>query len=545
MATDFVYGRQPLTGSEIGVKSYSTTLAAKLVVKLDTSNKESGASPAGVVVTAASTDMPFGVTVESFASGGTGRVQCYGIAVCTAGAAITAGDVVMPTSSGKVITQTSAKPQVGIAMHDAAADGDPVRVLLQLAKNALPENPNMAPSKNIVRLSDRDDTYPGGLLDVMSGEVYDQRGNTIGRMRPVDEDMSALSDYAATLAHREMAAQCRRPVTMTDASGDERLVTMDLGVSDVHQAAPLSNYAAGYKLSDGVADVAAPVLTVAKDTDKYYTWDKENAFQRVQPTAGANGGTVPEINPTLSNTSYQTVAYALGAFLPTEVVGNADAPLRPEMAAIRRVMNALKLEREIRVATLLTTSGNWDSSLYTNLAAGAKWNGGASSDPIKDLHTIIEASYAPVTGIIWSEKVEHDFVRNAQVQKYLYAKDGAAPLPTADQLSSVFRLPTIYTAKMKYIASSALTYVWGNSVVLLHQPPSMPPQDQEDVATALTFRWNGGQTSDGSMVAGWLVRKFFMQDRGGRGGQKLVVVHNDVEKMTSAYVGGLIAGAHQ
>jgi len=546
MATDFQYGRSPVVGGEYGVKSYSTTLAAALVVKLDTSNKESGASPAGVVVTAASTDMPFGVTVESFASGGTGRVQCYGIAVCTAGAAITAGDVVMPTSSGKVITQTSAKPQVGIALHDAAADGDPVRVLLQIAKNALRRrrNTNMAP-KNVVRLSDSDKDFPGGMLDLTDGRVFDAAGNTIGRMTPVDEDMSALADYTASLAYSEMAKQARRPVTMRDGFGGERLVAMDLGTSDVHQAAPLSNYAAGYQLSDGVADIACPVLVVGKDTDKYYTWDKENAFKRVQPTSGANGGAVPEVNPTLSNTSYQTVPYALGAFLPTETIANADSPLRPEMAAVKRVMNALRLEREIRVATLLTTSGNWDSSLYTNLGATAKWNGGSTSDPIKDLHTIIESSYMPVTGIVWSERVEHDFVRNAQVQKYLYAKDGPAPTPSGMELSSIFKLPPIHTAKMKYIASSALTYVWGNSVVLLHQPPSIPPQDQEDVATALTFRWNGGQTSDGSMVSGWLVRKFFMQDRGGRGGQKLVVVHNDVEKMTSAYVGGLIAGAHQ
>ena len=402
-------------------------------------------------------------------------------------------------------------------------------------------------ASNLVQLSATDRDYPGAMLDIDSGHVFNLSGDTIGRLKPVEEDTVKLSDYAARLAYSEMAKQLGHPVTMTDATGEERLVKMDLGTSDVHQAAPIGNYAAGYKLSDGVADIAAPVLVVKKDTDKYYTWDKENAFQRVQPSGNANGGTVPEVNPTLSNTSYQTVARALGAFLTTEVIASADGSLRPEMAAIKRVMNALLLEREIRVATLMQTNGSWDSTLVTTLGATAKWNAGTTSDPIADLHNIIEKSYMPVTGIVWSELVEHDFIRNAQVQKYIYANSngGKNPLPSGGDISSMFKLPNIYTAKMKYIASSALTYVWGNHVVLLHQPPTIPPSDQEEVASTLTFRWDGGQTADGTMTAGWLIRKFFMQDRGGRGGQKLVVVHNDAEVQTSAFVGGLIKSAHQ
>jgi len=401
-------------------------------------------------------------------------------------------------------------------------------------------------TSQIVQFSDKDLGVRNGTLDLATGHVYDAAGNTVARMIPSGEDPAVLSDIAASLCYSNMAAQLGRPVRMRDSAGDERLVQMDLGTADVHIAAALPNYAAGYKLADGVADLACPPVLVPKDTNKYYTWDKENAFSRVAPTNNASGAGTPEINPTLSNASYQTVPRALGAFIPTEVLANADSPLRPEMAAIRRVMDALRLEREIRVATLMQTGANWDSTLYTNLAAGAKWNGGASSDPLADLHKIIESSYAPVTGIIMSELVEHDFVRNAQVQKYIYTKNGIGAVPSMGELASALKLPPIYTAKQKYIKSGALTYVWGNDVVLIHEPAQMPPSDQEDVATAITFRWDGGGTADGSMTSGWLVRKFFMQDRGqGRGGQKLVVVHNDTEIMTSKFVGGLVKGAHQ
>lgn len=135
MATDFARGRSPLPGSEFGFKSYGIALAANKLVMLDTSNKESGSSVGGVIVTTANTSTPLGVSVEAAVSGGVVRIQCYGIAVCTGGAAITAGDVVMPTAAGKVLTQTAAKPQVGVALEDCAADGDLVRVMLFPAFN--------------------------------------------------------------------------------------------------------------------------------------------------------------------------------------------------------------------------------------------------------------------------------------------------------------------------------------------------------------------------------------------------------------------------
>lgn len=385
-----------------------------------------------------------------------------------------------------------------------------------------------------------------GLLEMSTGRVFDPRTGAQTEQLEVRGDFDALlSDYAARVCHSGIARQLGRPVTMRDRDGDGVLVSMDLAQSDVHTDAALPNYAAGYKLAAGVADLAAPPIVVDKASNKFNTWDSVNAFRRVLPTGGTAGGQVPEVNPSLSRDTYATVEYALGAFVPTNVQANADAPLKPYQAAINRVMNALKLEREIRVATKLRTTGSWDTSLVTALSGTTKWNGGTSSDPIKDLHSLIEASAAPVTGIVMSEQVLHDFVRNSQVQKYIGYKSSAAPVPNEAQIAALLDLPTIHKASMKYFASgTALSYVWGGDVVLLTQPSEMPPSNQEEVASAVTFRWNGGEAPDGTMTAGWMVRTFFDPKRGGRGGTMVVVVHNDAEVMTSTLVGGLITGAH-
>lgn len=400
-------------------------------------------------------------------------------------------------------------------------------------------------------------------IDLKDGTIRDDSGKITGHATPAGSYRSKLADERtlaacfADLHYRKMAREIGGDVSlrtkdgsigMTDESGDEVIVKMDLGSSDVHQASPMGNYQAGYRLADGCADLAMPVLMVGKDTDKYYTWSDTNAFQAVTAQIGSDQGAVPEVSPTLSNTSYTVVPYALGAFVPNDLVANADGALVIPTAFMRLVDNKLRLARELRVASKLTTTGNWNSNNCATVVAGAKWNGGASSDPILDLHTRIENSALPVTHIIMPEKVSNAFLRNSKVQDYLKYKDGAPALPMggASDFASRLGLPPIIVARQKYkpTTSSAMTYVWGNDVVLLHQE-ELPPRSGLDVATGLTYRWLGGNSPDGSFQGGMMVRKFFVQDRGGRGGEKIVMAHNDIELITSNIVGGLIKDAYQ
>lgn len=345
----------------------------------------------------------------------------------------------------------------------------------------------------------------------------------------------------------EVSTQIVRPnchlVTARDATG--RLVTMDLGVADVHTAATLPNYAGGYHIAESIADLMSPVILVQKQSDVFYTWNQANDFNRKLANAGAPGSALPQINPTNSNTTYSVNQYVLGGYLPTEVQANADAPLRPFAKLVQMIMDGLRLEREYRTMNLLQTSGNWTSSLVNALTAGAQWNGGTASDPVANLHKALEQSYMPITSLAFSELVWHDFIRNPSVQKYFGFKDSLPGIPTPDQVSQTLALPPIHISTMKYVTGGALTYLWGNNVVGVRQPPTLPPTDQMDVATSLTFRWAGGGAQDGSYAGGMLVRTFFDPKEGARGATRVVVTHDDIEVMTSSLVGAYISGAHQ
>ena len=402
-------------------------------------------------------------------------------------------------------------------------------------------------------------------LEYQTGRVYTLDGKyeyTLEQHGPSGRDPypengdALMSQFAAGLDVKKRGRAIGKELQLKDAGRrGEVKVLMDLSPGNVHIPSALPNVAFGYRLQEGVADIALPVIPVAKNQDYYFTWDLANAFEPVVATMGAPGAPVNEVNPTLSNSEYTTLEYALGGFVTTEVEANADAPLRPYQATVTRVHSALRMNRERRVATALnnTAAGGWNANNVLALSSGQQWNAGVSSNPINNLHFIIQRSYEPVTKIIMGGPVFMALQENSAIRQYYFAKAGNdTVLPTPDKMAEVFGLPPIVVADMRYTSAAGLnTYVWpsaagsSSSCVLLHEPSQNPPADGEEIATGYTFRWTGASAPDGTVTGGFLVRSYYDPKRGGRGGRMIVIVHNDAEVMTSGYVGGLITGVVQ
>jgi hypothetical protein len=348
-------------------------------------------------------------------------------------------------------------------------------------------------------------------------------------------------------------------MTQTMREADGTLITMDLSPADVHIPSAMPNYADGFKLEGCVADSVSPPQPVKKQQDKFFQWDKKIAFQPAQSLEEGPGGVIPEVSPTLSNTQYNTNERVLACHMRTETIANADGVLNPDQMAMTLILNKLKIHRERLIATQLTTTGNWDSTVRLALGAGAQWNGGASSDPMANVRAIMRASLQTVTGMTCNRRVWDHFSMNAQVQKFIQFKPSVPGIPTPEAMNGTQALQTlpreIYVSDAKYLTSSGTyDYIWPDALVLFRSIPGMP-MDGQTISTAKTFRWLGGNdmvkdstgvTVDGFQgFNGWLVRKFWDQKRGARGGMTTVVVVNDAELMFSNIVGGLISNLVQ
>lgn len=388
------------------------------------------------------------------------------------------------------------------------------------------------------------------------GEVNMQRGEFVdsdGRRHTSDEETDEqLARYAAhqsiRLTRDAFAAARQRCLTDVGNDNDGRLVRMALMPDDVRYEALSPNYIQGYPLITGIADVICPVVDTPVPSAKFWEWNSDDAFQRPGTIEASPGADVAEISPRLSQKRFDTVERALASAVPTETIQAAAGGIDPLQAAVRRVMTALDLEREIRVAALLTNPASWDPSVVRTLTAATKWNGGTASDPLSDLIAISQASWLPVTMIAMGEQAAFAFSTNPNVQKYIQYHDSSAAVPNTQQLSPLFGLPPIVVVRQKYrqgAAGNAPTYTWGGDVVMVHQPAGGLPNSYDEASTCKTFRWTGGGAPDGVFQGGFIVRTFFLPKRGPKGSTMVVCTHQDGEVMTSKYAGGVIKGAVQ
>ncbi|HEY8623271.1 MAG TPA: hypothetical protein VIM74_05335, partial [Casimicrobiaceae bacterium] len=271
---------------------------------------------------------------------------------------------------------------------------------------------------NIVPFSDLDSRGIGAptAIDIDTGHLFDAKGNPVGKYSVLDSSKhgdrnSACALYAA--GYNLSATHAAFKSAGLDEQADKLMLStqrgsdisnpvhlLDLGTGDVHIPSASPNIALGYSNEAPFADIVSPPVLMPKPSDYFFTFDKNDAFQRAYPSGGSGGAEVGEIAPRLSNTLYTTVERALGGFVSTQLEAAADVPLRILTATTRRVLMAMHIEREIRVQSLLRATSSWNASNFLALSGATIWNGGSSSDPILNLHNRIEKSLGKITGIL-------------------------------------------------------------------------------------------------------------------------------------------------
>jgi hypothetical protein len=270
-------------------------------------------------------------------------------------------------------------------------------------------------------------------------------------------------------------------------------------------------------LEECVADQASPVKIV-KQRQGYWYIEKLNDVNKLVVASTSASGGFGKLNPTFAATEYTTTPYALGARIPRATRANADFDLGKR--AVRRLIEALRLLREARVATQLTTSTNW------NAANRVAWTTSPTANPLLDLFAGLGKSTMPANLMVLPESLAPyfytDFVR-------IFRQAGG-------------QLPRILTARSRFISGGVNVYTWapqypssaGSTNVALVRTP----EDLDELATSVTFRWIG-KSADGAVKDGILVRQFFDEE-----GQADVYVaaHDDIEVNVSNLVGAVLVG---
>ena len=130
----------------------------------------------------------------------------------------------------------------------------------------------------------------------------------------------------------------------------------------VHTNAILTNISIAYmqNRNDFIADRVFPRVPVQKQSDTYYTYDKDDWFtdsakKRAPATESAGGGYRQ------SDETYNCEVYAFHKDIDTQTRANYDAPLNADRDATEFVTHKLLLKRELEFVQNFLKSDPWDT----------------------------------------------------------------------------------------------------------------------------------------------------------------------------------------
>lgn len=158
-------------------------------------------------------------------------------------------------------------------------------------------------------------------------------------------------------------------------------------LSSVHVSTPLTNVSLAYMQDLSkffISNQVAPIVPVAKQTDKYYTytkdaWFRDEAAKRAPGTPAVRGGYE------LSSDSYSCDVFAYAKAVDDQIRANADAAIDLDKEATEFVTRKMMLKKEIDFNSTIFAASTWTgSSTGADITASTKWDN-ASGTPIKDI----------------------------------------------------------------------------------------------------------------------------------------------------------------
>ena len=245
--------------------------------------------------------------------------------------------------------------------------------------------------------------------------------------------------------------------------------------TDVHVDAILTNMSVAY-MQEAYAFVASrafPVVNVAKQTDKYFTYSQADFF-RDQVQRRADGTESAGTGYSLSTASYSCDVFALHKDIGDQTRANSDSPLDPDMDATRFLSQQMLIRQERQWATDAFATGIWG----TDATPSPLWDA-ASSTPIADVETakntvLSNTGYVPNT-VIMSYKVFSALVDNSDIiDRIKYTSQDSV---TEDLLARLFGVDRVLVMASVYNsaqqgATASYAQIGDKDVLVCYTPPS-------------------------------------------------------------------------
>lgn len=303
------------------------------------------------------------------------------------------------------------------------------------------------------------------------------------------------------------------------------MATSNISTKSVHVDAPLTNVAIKFKNMALVAERIFPVIPVAKESDKYYIFRKEELI--IDKALRAAGAKSKEITWDVDTATYSAEEYALSHLVPDRIVANADHAVRPKITSTQKLTNKILLAQEKRVADVVMSTVN----ITNNGAPSVQWDQ-ASPNIEGDVDTAknsvrTNAGIEP-TSILIPYRVAQIVKRDTTVRNLIrYTVPGDILLRNGDLPPVLWNLEVVVAGAIQNTANEAasetLTDVWKDNVLVFYKEAT-PSLDA--LSLGYIFR-----------VGNWITKSWRVEDRAGDMVEVGVI---EDEKLVAAAAGYLL-----
>lgn len=252
------------------------------------------------------------------------------------------------------------------------------------------------------------------------------------------------------------------------------MATSNITTGSVHVSAPLTNIAIKFKNMALVAERIFPVVSVLKESDKYYIFRKEEL--QIDKAKRAPGAEAKEIVWDSDTATYTAEEYALKHLVPDRIRNNADNAVRPDITSTQKLTNKILLAQELRVAQVVQSTAN----LSQNGAPSVQWDQ-ASPNIELDVDTAKNSvrtnAGTDASTILIPYKVAQIVKRDTTVRNLIrYTVPGDILLRNGDLPPVLWNLEVIVAGAVRNTANEAATAtigdVWTDNVVVFYKEAS-------------------------------------------------------------------------
>lgn len=310
-----------------------------------------------------------------------------------------------------------------------------------------------------------------------------------------------------------------------------------LSPSNAHINAALTDFAASYSNGELIADRVSPIFLVDKKSDSFFKFTQKDATTALSNRVGERGA-IPEATIEEGTGSYTCLGYGLKGPVSRALQASADPAVQPKQRTARNIMLRNMLQREIRVADQVMTSGNWAAA--NTAAATAVWSNKTSGVPLDDIHTALEA--IPASGSdslkigVCALEVFHALISHPQIRDLHGTMTGQI---SRDVMAGYLGLDELLVSDaQKNTANTAqtvsLSRIWSaTAFAIVKVPRTVEGLDQELFSVTFRRRLAGAPN-------GILVREWHEEDAGTEGTDMIAVTHEDDEVIVQSNQGFLL-----